>query len=218
MSSFAEHKSSNQPTRFNRLHFVFLSIWLASAGIFLYQFGLLFFLGFPFYFFFALIVIVWLSSGLTYFGISEAQWNWKKVLIYILFVLLLIPFATITHISYLNRSAEWAIRDFVTSVGQGEIPERFIINDVEGLNCFAEDGRLITGWGVIFSLGFMIGGLNLRTVLNTISPQSGKEFSYGMLTYIVHMERARGRRVVCKNANKIVSLLMSALSSKNRLT
>lgn len=134
-----EKNSSAPSLRCKRSHLVFAGIWLALGGILLYKFGFLFFFGFPFYFLFASIFIGWLLTGLLYLGIFVSHWSLGKLLFTIFLAIVLIPFATFFQIQYVHESAEKAFRDFVTSVEQDKISERYGLSDPEGLKCFAED-------------------------------------------------------------------------------
>ncbi len=125
--------------RRNHLHIAFALIWLLLGGILWLKFGVLFLIGFPFYFFFVAILTGWLLTGLLYYGVFISYWRLSRLLILIFGAIVLIPFATYFHIRFVSKSAEWAFRDFVASVEKGEVPERYKVSDPEGLKCFAED-------------------------------------------------------------------------------
>jgi|SRR5688572_18172504 len=130
---------SHNQTHSNNTNLIGFSVWVIFAGFFLYKFGLTFFISFPYTLLFSAIVIFWISVAVFYYGKVIAKWSLRYFLGYILIAIIAIPIATHLHVSYLDRSAEIAFRDFITAINNGNFQENYIVDNSEGINCISED-------------------------------------------------------------------------------
>lgn len=139
ITSSENHQNTQPPSQWQSKHFLFSVLWLGIASVLSIQYGLQFFIRFPFYLLFSTIVIIWLLVGAVFFGFTFARWRFKEIGLSIIVGLILIPPATYLHISYLDDSAEKALQSFIVYTRNDDIPDIYIVSDAEGLQCFSED-------------------------------------------------------------------------------
>ena len=126
----------------NSTNLIVFSVWMIIAGLFFYRFGLTFFISFPYTLLFSSIIILWLSVAILYYGKFIAKWNLRGFLSFLSIAIIAIPIATNLHISYLDWSAELALRDFIVTINGGNFQEKYIVDNLEGVKCISEDMSL----------------------------------------------------------------------------
>jgi hypothetical protein len=130
---------SHNQTHSNSTNLIVFSVWVIIVVFFLSKFGLTFFISFPYTLLFSSIVILWISVAVLYYGKFIAKWGLRYFLGYLLMAIIAIPIATHLHVSYLHRSAEIAFRDFIATINDGNLEEKYIVDNWEGVNCISED-------------------------------------------------------------------------------
>jgi hypothetical protein len=119
----------------NILRIVFFVVWLGITFAWFWAFGENLFLAFPSFFLFSTYVVFFIAVPIFYYGKIIAKWEWKKLGIVFVVMMVIIPIGTRIHLNYLNVSEENSLHEFITSVKDGNIPDKFIGYDPEDVKC-----------------------------------------------------------------------------------
>ena len=119
------------------MHIIFFVFWLGITIACFLVFGESLFYSFPLFLFFSGYVAFFIAVPVFYYGKQIAKWEWRKIGIGFVLMLVAVPIATWVHIRYLNVSEENALHEFITSVDKGDIPKKFTGYDPEDARCLA---------------------------------------------------------------------------------